>query len=520
MVHQGLSRRSLLAALPLLPACAQLVGPQPTAALAASAPAIPREFRAAWVATVANIDWPSRKGLSDAEQQQEVRAIVARAREVGLNALILQVRTSADALYASRLEPWSEYLSGTQGQAPGYDPLAYWIEQTHGAGLELHAWFNPYRARQLNAKSDEAPSHLANTQPGWVKRYGKQLWIDPGEPGAAQHSLAVFRDVLERYAVDGIHIDDYFYPYPEKNPDGTELDFPDEASYAAHGEGLPKADWRRRNVDRLVQAMHALVREVRPAARLGISPFGLMKPSERPEGILGFSQYDKLYADVELWLREGWLDYLVPQLYWPRAQTAQAFGPLLQGWMRLNAKAKPIWPGLYTSRITQGQAGGELQGGGDTRGWQPEEVSGQIALTRELNPGSGHVHFSMAALNQDRRGVVGHLRAQSYPEPALPPAFAELPDLPAPALALRAVDGGWRLEPAHEPAGPLVSWIQDPQSAHSLQRVWLWWREGGRWRGEWHAASATFQRPSAADALVASGINRIGMEGPRRAWKL
>lgn len=515
MVHQGLKRRDLLLALPLLPACATL--PLPSVP-APEAPPIPREFRAAWVATVANIDWPSRKGLSDAEQQAEVRGIVARSRELGLNALILQVRTSADALYASPLEPWSEYLSGTQGVAPGYDPLAYWIEQAHAAGIELHAWFNPYRARQLNAKSDEAASHLAHTQPQWVKRYGKQLWIDPGEPGAMQHSLAVFRDVLTRYAVDGIHIDDYFYPYPEKNPDGSEVDFPDDASYAAHGAGMERAAWRRQNVDRLVQAMHALVREVRPAARLGISPFGLMKPSERPEGIQGFSQYDKLYADVELWLREGWLDYLVPQLYWPRAQVPQAFGALLSGWMRLNPKGKPIWPGLYTSRITQGSAGGELQAAGDTRGWLPEEVSGQIALTRELNPNSGHVHFSMACLTQDRRGVVGHLREKVYAEPALPPAFVDLPALPAPALELLKVTGGWQLVPAHEPKGSLVAWVQAPAQSRSLVRVWLWWREQGRWRGEWQAAGTPFPWPAGADALVASGLNLVGAEGPRRAW--
>ncbi len=503
-------------------AVAPLAAPRALPALADSAPQPAREFRAAWVATVANIDWPSRKGLSAEQQQAEVRAIVARATELGLNALVLQVRTSADALYPSRLEPWSEYLSGTQGGDPGYDPLAYWLEQAHAAGLELHAWFNPYRARQANAQSAESPTHLANTQPSWVKRYGKQLWLDPGEPGAAQHSLAVFRDVLTRYAVDGIHIDDYFYPYPEKDAAGNEIDFPDEASYAQHGGGLEKADWRRRNVDDLVKAMYALVREVRPTAKLGISPFGIPKPGERPPGIQGFSQYDKLYADVERWLAEGWLDYLVPQLYWPRAQAPQAFGPLLQSWLRLNTKARHVYAGLYTSRITRegGSAGAELPSAGDTRSWLPEEISGQIDLTRALNPGSGHVHFSMAALNQDRRGIHGHLRDGVYARLAVPPVMDWIADAPAPALNLRPDGLRWRLEPALEPKGPLVSWLQPPSAARSLRRVLLWWRRDGRWSGQLLGADQAFDWPAGADLLVASAFNAAGQQGPRQAWSL
>ncbi len=502
MVHQSLNRRHSLLALAALSACA--VAPLPLArlreapALVNAAPQADREFRAAWVATVANIDWPSKKGLSAQQQQAEVRAIVERAVELGLNALILQVRTSADALYASRLEPWSEYLSGTQGEDPGYDPLAYWLEQAHGAGLELHAWFNPYRARQSNAQSAEAASHLLHTRPEWVKRYGKQLWIDPGEPGAAAHSLAVFRDVLTRYEVDGIHIDDYFYPYPEKDEAGNEVDFPDEPSWQAHGlaSGLSRADWRRRNVDELVKAMYALVREVRPTARLGISPFGLMKPAQRPPGIQGFSQYDQLYADVERWLAEGWLDYLVPQLYWPRAQAPQAFGTLLQGWLRLNPHNRPIWAGLFTSRINDDEA----------KTWQPEEISGQIALTRQLNPGSGHVHFSMAALAQDRRGLKAHLLAQSYQAPALPPALSWLGEAAPGALSLvhaQAIGGPdrWRL-----------------QGGKGARRLMLWWRVGGNWRGQVIGPRQEFAWIEGADALVASAVSSTGIEGPRAAW--
>jgi uncharacterized lipoprotein YddW (UPF0748 family) len=506
MVHQGLKRRQLLAGgtlaagTLLLSGCSTLGTAQPLTGAVPQAPDIPREFRAAWVATVANIDWPSKRTLTTPEAQAEVRATVQRAAALGLNALVLQVRTSADALYPSALEPWSEYLTGTQGlaPAPAWDPLALWIHEAHAAGLELHAWFNPYRARQSNAQSAQHPSHLSATQPDWVKTYGKQLWIDPGEPGAVAHTLAVFRDVLRRYPVDALHIDDYFYPYPEKDATVAEVDFPDEASWQRYGvaTGLGRADWRRNNVDRLVKAMFDLTREARPGTRLGISPFGIMKPSDRPPGIAGFSQYDKLYADVERWLREGWLDYLVPQLYWPRAQAPQAFGPLLQGWMGLNPQKRHIWAGLYTSRIN------------DTpQSWVPDEITGQIALTRELNPSSGHVHFSMVALNQNRKGVTDALRATSYPTPALPPATPWVADDAPPPLRL------WQVRPD---GGPARWSLATPDNA-APHRAWLWWRVQGQWRGQLIGPSL-FDWPEGADTLVASAIGRNGVEGARGAW--
>ncbi|HEY8880771.1 MAG TPA: family 10 glycosylhydrolase [Roseateles sp.] len=418
-----MKRRDLLslASVPLLAACATPPAPAPVppseAALApapaASAPvaaepvpsAPPREWRAAWIATVANIDWPSKPGLSAEQQQAEIKSLCDTAVGIGLNALILQVRTATDALYESKLEPWSEYLTGTQGKHPGYDPLAVWLAEAKSRGLELHAWFNPYRSRHSSAKSPVADSHVSRTHPDWVRRYGDQLWMDPGEPAAAEHTLAVVRDLLSRYAVDGVHIDDYFYPYPINDPaTKQEVDFPDEPSwqrYVAKGGSLNRADWRRYNVNTLVQRLYALAHEVRPGTRVGISPFGIPKPSARPAGIAGFSQYDKLYADVELWLREGWLDYLAPQLYWPRAQVPQAFEPLLQAWRASNPLGRPIHPGLFTSRIDATE-----------KSWQPEEVLGQIDSIRRLSPGSGHIHFSMAALAQNRRGIADALRRQ------------------------------------------------------------------------------------------------------------
>ncbi len=422
-----MKRRELLslASVPLLSACATSVTTTPSpgeaalnatppgpagAASSALPPAPAREWRAAWVATVANIDWPSKPGLPAEQQQAEIRAICDTAVRVGLNALILQVRTSNDALYESKLEPWSEYLTGTQGQHPGYDPLAVWLAECRLRGLELHAWFNPYRSRHSSAKSAMAATHVSRTRPEWVKTYGDQLWTDPGEPAAAEHTLAVVRDLLTRYAVDGVHIDDYFYPYPIVDPaTKQEVDFPDEPSwqkYVAKGGSLSRHDWRRYNVNTLVQRLYTLAHEVRPGTRVGVSPFGLPKPGMRPAGISGFSQYDKLYADVELWLREGWMDYLAPQLYWPRAQTAQAFEPLLQAWRALNPLGRPIHPGLFTSRIN------------DTpQSWQPDEVLAQIDIIRKQSPGSGHIHFSMVALQQNRKGLADALRAGPYAAP-------------------------------------------------------------------------------------------------------
>ena len=423
-----MKRRDLLslASVPLFTACATpqapvpvpvpvppnevALAPTPAASAPASPasipPAPPREWRAAWIATVANIDWPSKPGLSAEAQQAEIKALCDTAVRIGLNALILQVRTSADALYESKLEPWSEYLTGTQGQHPGYDPLAVWLAEAKLRGLELHAWINPYRARHSTAKSALADSHIGRGR-DWVKRYGDQLWMDPGEPAAAEQTLAVARDILSRYAVDGIHIDDYFYPYPITDAaTKQEVDFPDEPSwqrYVAKGGSLARADWRRYNVNTLVQRLYTLAHETRPGTRVGISPFGIPKPAARPPGIAGFSQYDKLYADVELWLREGWLDYLAPQLYWPRAQTPQAFEPLLQAWRALNPLGRPIHPGLFTSRIDA-----------TDKSWPVDEVLGQIDVIRRLSPGSGHIHFSMAALLQNRRGIADALRTQTY----------------------------------------------------------------------------------------------------------
>nr|WP_316642458.1 family 10 glycosylhydrolase [uncultured Roseateles sp.] len=503
-----MSRRTLLAGAASAGLISCTVGPglagarwAPAPGLAALPPLAPREFRAAWVATVANIDWPSRKGLSAAEQQAEMRTLLDQAAALHLNALILQIRTSADALYESALEPWSEYLTGTQGQAPGYDPLALWISEAHRRGIELHAWFNPFRARQSGAGSAPASSHLSQTHPEWVRRYGDQLWIDPGEPAAAEHTLAVFLDVLGRYDVDAIHIDDYFYPYPvaQAGDAKTEIDFPDQPSWQRYLDGggtLSRADWRRNNVDRLIERLYRGIRQTKPWVRFGISPFGLPRPELRPPGITGFSQFHKLYADVERWLAEGWLDCLLPQLYWPIAPKAQAFAPLLDAWYGLNPQGRHVWPGLFTSRITD-----------KADSWLPEEILSQIALVRELRPGTGHAHFSMAALSQNRRGLADALKAGPYATAALVPATPWLGEAPQqlPVLTLQSAPAGqWR--------------VMHPGT--STWRHALWLRQGGQWRFMVMAQADTLLPAAGLDAIVVSAINRVGQEGPRAGYAL
>jgi uncharacterized lipoprotein YddW (UPF0748 family) len=450
-------------------------------------PPLAREFRGAWVATVANIDWPREPGLPVAEQQAQLHAIVERAAALGLNALVVQVRPAADALYAPALEPASEYVSGSQGVAPGYDPLALWIEAAHARGIELHAWFNPFRARHPSAKSPLAANHIALREPGWAKAYGEWLWLDPGEPGAVAHTLAVIDDVVRRYDIDGVHIDDYFYPYPVKGTDGNDLPFADDASYARAGSALAKDDWRRDNVNRFVRALHERVHAVKPWLKVGISPFALPRRERRPAGIEGFDPYAKLYADAERWLEEGWLDYIAPQLYWPMAQRAQAFDVLLDHWAKTNAHGRHLWPGLFTSRV-----------GLAPNPWPAEEIANQLAhLRANAGKASGHIHFSMVALMDDRARLLAAARA-----PALVPASPWLGAV-APAKPIVSIDGT-AVVIAADRTGPPARW-------------WARWaRHGARWEWQLVPADAAWRLPLAGlDAVVVSAIGASGVESER-----
>jgi uncharacterized lipoprotein YddW (UPF0748 family) len=360
-------------------------------------PPVEREFRGVWVAAVGNYDWPSAPGLPVAEQQAELVRMLERARELRLNAVILHVRTAGDALYASELEPWSEYLTGEQGRPPEpfYDPLAFAIDEAHARGLELHAWFNPYRALHPTGSGRMAAHHISRTHPELVLRYGTHLWMDPGEDAVRERSLAVILDVLRRYDVDGIHIDDYFYPYREPGPDGQPLDFPDSASYGrylAGGGTLARGDWRRANVDRFVREMYEAVKREKPWVKVGISPIGTWRPGVAPQ-LGGFDAYEQIYADSRRWLVEGWLDYFVPQLYWPIGRTDVSFPLLLDWWARQNVLGRSLWAGLAPTRVDM-----DVGGRG---GWAPDEIPAQLHVTRG-HPGSdGHVHYRISSLMGD-----------------------------------------------------------------------------------------------------------------------
>jgi uncharacterized lipoprotein YddW (UPF0748 family) len=414
-------------------------------------PPIVREFRAAWVTPLEAggiPDWPSRAGLSSEQQQAELRALLDRARDVGLNSVILHVRTAGDALYPSKEAPWSAFLSGRSGVAPkpAYDPLAFAVEEAHARGLQLHAWFNPFRAILPNIKSYAAPTHVTKVHASWIRTYGSQRWIDPGIPAARAAVLRAVMEVVDGYDVDGVHIDDYFYPYREqrtvKKKVGKktvrvreDIPFPDDASWKTYGAGkgfATRADWRRANVDTFVEELYRSVKARKSWVAVGISPFGIWR-SGTPEGVTGLDAYGEIYADSRKWLREGWLDYLAPQLYWPIAGVQQRFVALDGWWRTQNPHNRHIWPGLFTSQTEVGRTP-----------WPIAEIPAQITQLRDQRVQSpeqpGHIHFRLGAL-VGRTPLGNDLRAIAYATTALVPAMPWLGNAP-PASPIPKIENG------------------------------------------------------------------------------
>lgn len=383
-----------------------------------SLPEIPREFRAVWIASVANIDWPSEPGLSAGEQKSELRSLFDKVAMLNMNAIILQVRPAADALYKSDMEPWSEYLTGEMGKAPQpeYDPLEFAIEEAHRRGMELHAWLNPFRALHASSDSLITENHIAKKHPEFVVEYGGQLWMDPGFEEVRQYNIDIAVDILERYNVDGIHLDDYFYPYRVADEEGEQLEFPDSLSWQLKIEdtdkdSLPDRDeWRRQNVNSYVRNMYQAIRERDDLAQFGISPFGIWRPGH-PEQVEGMDAYEDIFADSRKWLREGWVDYFTPQLYWPIDQYKQSYTALLEWWNSENPKGRHLWPGNFISRV--GLTPANL--------WEAPEIIDQIRATRDRHPSDGNIHFSMQALTQEDGTLSRLLAEQVYREPALIP---------------------------------------------------------------------------------------------------
>lgn len=409
-----------------------------------------REFRAVWVATVWNGDFPSKQGLTTEQQQAELIAILNRMQSMNLNALILQVRPAGDALYASQLEPWTHWLSGTQGKAPEpfYDPLEFAIAQCHQRNIELHAWFNPYRASASTRTTNVRP-HIAVTNPEVVYTWGNQLWMDPGAKVVQERALNVILDVLRRYDVDGIHLDDYFYPYPIAGKA-----FPDDQTYAAYranGGNLSLGDWRRENVNQLIQRLATRIRAEKPHVKFGISPFGIYRPGQ-PEQIRGLDAYDQLYADSLKWLQQGWVDYLAPQLYWRIDPPAQSYPVLLKWWVENNSKQRYIYPGNNLGQL-------------DGRTWDLAEIERQIDITRNLKSqlALGNIFFSMSAFTENRQGITDRFQIATYRTPALVPVMSWLQTSPpAPPQRVQMRNGKLTWQPA---SSNIRSWALYRQDA-------------------------------------------------------
>lgn len=364
-----------------------------------AAPALRAEMRAAWVASVHNINFPSQYGLPAEAQKREIIRILDTAKQANLNALMVQVRPECDALYESRLEPWSKFLTGTQGRPPGYDPLEFFISEGRKRGIAIHAWLNPYRAA-TSVKSSRAPNHPSNRLGKFTRNLGKQLWLDPGAPEVQDHVVAVVADLVRRYPVAGVHLDDYFYPYPE-NYKG---EFPDGESYARYQRGggkLGRADWRRHSVNRLVQRLGETVRAGRPGAVFGISPFGIYTKGQPSDVKAGLDQLNQLYADPVMWMRHGWVDYLAPQLYW-KDDSPQSFTKLLRWWRdpQVNPRQIPIYPGIAIERT------------GGTHNWPATEIARQLQLEKTVGQRrqGGFILWDFKPLLRNQKGLVDLIR--------------------------------------------------------------------------------------------------------------
>lgn len=455
-----------------------------------------------WIATVDNIDWPSQRGLSTAAQQDELTRILDAAKKLNLNGVVFQVRPHADALYESKLEPWSEYLTGRQGEAPSpkWDPLQFVVEEGHKRGLEVHAWFNPFRAWHPKAISTPARNFIGKTNPGLVKDYGKYKWLDPGEKDAVDRSLEVMLDVVRRYDVDGVHIDDYFYPYKSYAPG---KDFPDDASWARYlgsGGTLSRADWRRQNVNGFVERLYRSIKAEKPWVKLGISPFGIYRPGQPPDVKARMDQYEQLYADPMKWLAEGWCDYISPQLYWPIAGD-QPYLSLLNWWQASNRKGRHLWPGLATWKV-----------GKDSGDWPVGEIARQIDLTRQSRMATGNIHYSAKALAQDWKGIRTQLLNETYTTPALVPASTWLDRTPPKQPKLRLTPNA---------NGLYVSF--DATDRGDVR----WWAVYYRIAGKWALRDVVFGTATGQfftkdlidriglEGIAVSAVDRSGNEGPR-----
>jgi len=379
------------------------------------------EFRGVWIATVDNIDWPQRNQFNVDSQKTDFIRQLDLHKQNGMNAVIVQIRPATDAFYPSPYEPWSQWLTGRQGKAPFpfYDPLQFMIEESHKRGLEFHAWLNPYRANFSIGKASIAPNHVTKKHPEWFLSYGGKMYFDPGNREGQQWVLKVIRDIVSRYDIDAIHMDDYFYPYKIAGKE-----FPDAKSYAKDPRGLSKDDWRRSNVDTIIYHISKTIREEKPWVKFGISPFGVWRNLDQDSlgspTRAGVTNYDDLYADILLWLRKGWIDYVAPQLYWETGHQLAAYETLLEWWSK-HTYGRHLYIGQGIYRALEKRKGA----------WKdPEELPRQIQLLRSNPNVQGSVYFSSRSFDYNPNGWVDSLRNNYYSRPALIPPMDWLPPNP------------------------------------------------------------------------------------------
>ena len=387
----------------------------------ASQPSPKYELRGVWVATVLNIDWPSKPGLPVEEQKAEFIRLLEMHQRNGMNAIFMQVRPSADAFYPSPYEPWSEYLTGKQGQppVPYYDPLQFMIDETHKRGMEFHAWLNPYRAVFRINKSSVSPTHITHLHPEWFLTYGDKMYFDPGEPEVIKHTVQIVKDIVTRYDIDGIHMDDYFYPYRIAGKE-----FPDNKNYKLYGRGLTKDDWRRSNCDSIIKQVHNTILSIKPMIKFGISPFGVWRnKSQDPIGSdtqAGQTNYDDLYADILLWMREGWIDYVTPQLYWEIGHHLCDYSILLKWWSE-HSYGKQVFVGHGIYRTVENP----------TAKWRnPKELPDEINLLRSYPTIEGSVFFNSKVFESNPNGWTDSLQMHFYKTPALIPPMPWIDSVP------------------------------------------------------------------------------------------
>ncbi len=420
-------------------------------------PKVEREFRAAWIATVANINWPSKRDLTSDEQKKEAVSILDKMKAANLNAVIFQVRPQCDALYKSKIEPWSYYLTGKQGKAPEpfYDPLEFWIEEAHKRGMELHVWLNPYRAHHTSGGQVSEYSVVKQKPELVVQLKNGYYWLDPSKKETQDYSLSVVLDIAKRYDIDGIHFDDYFYPYPSYN---NNEDFPDDESwksYLAGGGKLSRDDWRRESVNTFIRNVYNSIKSVKPNVKFGLSPFGIWRP-RNPESIEGFDQYGQLYADAKYWINEGWVDYWTPQLYWKISTYPQSFPVLLGWWKEQNLKSKHFWPGISIDR------------GNNTA--NSIEVINQIMTVRGMLPESmGNIFWSVGPLLKYKE-LADTIAKGPYKKQALIPATPWFKNEPiaAPKVTAKLENGKAKISWTHEKRESVFNWV-------------VYKKYGGRW---------------------------------------